>query len=234
MLQLVHERHGVGSIPVVMFSGKVDERAADEAAERGAQGFIGKPFDPQRADRADEAAAADLIWLDRHLQRWVVHHRIGWLNALVVTSPIATDGLLFVIVGAVLAVLWRRPWFLVLLVAAALAADGLSLVLRQWIGRSARRSSTRSRSRSCTPHTGSFPSGHAATAFACATVLAWARRAGGAVVRARRADRVVARLRRRALPARRPRRRGARRAGRYSSSEARSSRPRLRPGSPTG
>ena len=46
MLQLVHERHGVGSIPVVMFSGKVDERAADEAAERGAQGFIGKPFDP--------------------------------------------------------------------------------------------------------------------------------------------------------------------------------------------
>jgi excisionase family DNA binding protein len=47
MLQLVHERHGVGSIPVVMFSGKVDERAADEAAERGAQGFIGKPFDPR-------------------------------------------------------------------------------------------------------------------------------------------------------------------------------------------
>jgi excisionase family DNA binding protein len=46
MLQLVQERHGVGSIPVVMFSGKVDERAADEAAARGAQGFIGKPFDP--------------------------------------------------------------------------------------------------------------------------------------------------------------------------------------------
>jgi DNA-binding response OmpR family regulator len=43
----MHERHGVGSIPVVMFSGKVDEAAADEAAERGAQGFIGKPFDPQ-------------------------------------------------------------------------------------------------------------------------------------------------------------------------------------------
>ena len=47
MLQLMHERHGVGSIPVVMFSGKVDEAAADEATERGAQGFIGKPFDPQ-------------------------------------------------------------------------------------------------------------------------------------------------------------------------------------------
>ena len=47
MLQRVHERHGVGAVPVVMFSGKVDERAADEAAERGAQVFLGKPFDPQ-------------------------------------------------------------------------------------------------------------------------------------------------------------------------------------------
>jgi CheY-like chemotaxis protein len=46
MLRRVHERHGVGAIPVVMFSGKVDERAADEAATRGAQGFIGKPFNP--------------------------------------------------------------------------------------------------------------------------------------------------------------------------------------------
>jgi len=47
MLQRVQERHGVGAVPVVMFGGKVDERAAGEAAERGAQGFIGKPFDPQ-------------------------------------------------------------------------------------------------------------------------------------------------------------------------------------------
>ncbi len=48
MLQRVQERHGVGAIPVLMFSGKVDERAASEAASRGAQGFIGKPFDPQQ------------------------------------------------------------------------------------------------------------------------------------------------------------------------------------------
>jgi len=47
MLQRVHERHGVGAVPVVMFSGKVDERAADAAAERGAQAFLGKPFDPK-------------------------------------------------------------------------------------------------------------------------------------------------------------------------------------------
>ncbi len=47
MLQRVQERHGVGSIPVIMFSGKVDERSVEEAASRGAQGFIGKPFDPR-------------------------------------------------------------------------------------------------------------------------------------------------------------------------------------------
>jgi CheY-like chemotaxis protein len=48
MLRRLHERHGVGAIPVVMFSGKVDEPAAGEAASRGAQGFIGKPFEPKQ------------------------------------------------------------------------------------------------------------------------------------------------------------------------------------------
>jgi excisionase family DNA binding protein len=47
MLRRVQERHGVGAIPVIMFSGKVDERSAEEAASRGAQAFIGKPFNPQ-------------------------------------------------------------------------------------------------------------------------------------------------------------------------------------------
>jgi excisionase family DNA binding protein len=45
MLRRVQEQHGIGSIPVVMFSGKIDDAAREEAAERGAQGFIGKPFD---------------------------------------------------------------------------------------------------------------------------------------------------------------------------------------------
>ena len=47
MLRRVQERHGVGTIPVVMFSGKVDEDEPGKAASRGAQGFIGKPFDPK-------------------------------------------------------------------------------------------------------------------------------------------------------------------------------------------
>ena len=45
LLQRLQERHG--SIPVIMFSGKVDEQSVTEAAERGARGFVGKPFDPQ-------------------------------------------------------------------------------------------------------------------------------------------------------------------------------------------
>jgi excisionase family DNA binding protein len=47
MLRLVQERHGVGSIPVIMFSGRVEEGAA-EAASRGAQAFVGKPFDAEQ------------------------------------------------------------------------------------------------------------------------------------------------------------------------------------------
>jgi excisionase family DNA binding protein len=48
MLQRMRASHGVDSIPVIMFSGKVDEETADRAAEQGAQAFIGKPFDPQQ------------------------------------------------------------------------------------------------------------------------------------------------------------------------------------------
>jgi CheY-like chemotaxis protein len=47
MLRRVQERHGVGAIPVIMFSGKVDDNGGKQAATRGAQGFIGKPFNPQ-------------------------------------------------------------------------------------------------------------------------------------------------------------------------------------------
>ena len=58
MLRRVQERHG-GAIPVVMFSGKVDESSAPEAEERGASGFIGKPFDPQQlVDRAKQILGA--------------------------------------------------------------------------------------------------------------------------------------------------------------------------------
>ncbi len=46
MLSRVQERHGVDAIQVIMYSGKLEE--AGTATERGAQAFIGKPFDPGR------------------------------------------------------------------------------------------------------------------------------------------------------------------------------------------
>ena len=76
-----------------------------------------------------------------------------------------------------LAIVWRRPWFFVALVAATLAADGLSLLLRQWIGRD-RPPLVYAEPRPLVsvPHSGAFPSGHASCAFAAATVIAYASR----------------------------------------------------------
>ena len=57
MLQRMQERHG--SIPVIMFSGQVEEQSASEAEQRGARGFIGKPFDPQQLiERAKQLVPA--------------------------------------------------------------------------------------------------------------------------------------------------------------------------------
>jgi len=44
LLRQLEERHG--SIPVIMFSGKLDDAAGIAAARQGASGFVGKPFDP--------------------------------------------------------------------------------------------------------------------------------------------------------------------------------------------
>ena len=46
LLRRVRERHGVEAIPVIMYSGDLEQ--ADDAAQRGAQAFLGKPFDPAR------------------------------------------------------------------------------------------------------------------------------------------------------------------------------------------
>jgi excisionase family DNA binding protein len=52
MLQRLQERYG--SIPVIMFSGELAAGAVD-AERRGAQAFVGKPFDPQQLiDRAKQ------------------------------------------------------------------------------------------------------------------------------------------------------------------------------------
>jgi undecaprenyl-diphosphatase len=74
----------------------------------------------------------------------------------------------------VLAILWRRPWLFVLVLASDVIANLLSYGLRDAIGR--RRPPLvypEPKALVHVPHSGSFPSGHATVAFACATVLAW-------------------------------------------------------------
>jgi len=57
MLRRMQELYGVGAIPVVMFSSQVDEQAEDQARSRGAQAFVGKPFDLQQLiDRTKQLA----------------------------------------------------------------------------------------------------------------------------------------------------------------------------------
>ena len=72
MLRRVQERHGVGSIPVIMFSGKVDEEALRRGRVARRAGLHRQALEPAAADRVDEAAAAGLIAASTSdLQRWV-------------------------------------------------------------------------------------------------------------------------------------------------------------------
>ena len=57
MLRRVQERFGIGAIPVLVFSGTVEERTVADATARGARGFLGKPFDLQQLiDQAKQIA----------------------------------------------------------------------------------------------------------------------------------------------------------------------------------
>jgi CheY-like chemotaxis protein len=60
MLRQIQERHGVGAIPVLMFSGQVDAEARRQAASSGARGFVGQAVRPRRARRADEGDRSGL------------------------------------------------------------------------------------------------------------------------------------------------------------------------------
>ncbi len=59
MLQRMQERHG--SIPVIMFSGKVDDESIADAERRGARGVRRQAVRSAAADRAREAARPRLI-----------------------------------------------------------------------------------------------------------------------------------------------------------------------------
>jgi undecaprenyl-diphosphatase len=117
-----------------------------------------------------------VIALDRHLERWVVHHRAGFFDDVFVwLSKAGTLGFVWIAIGVVLALAWRRPALVVLVVAADGAADLLALALKRLVDTD--RPPLRYPEPDPlvrVPQDHSFPSVHAATSFACATVLALA------------------------------------------------------------
>jgi len=86
----------------------------------------------------------------------------------------------WIVLALVLAVVWRRPWLLVLVAGADAIADLLAAGLKLITGveRPAYRYAE-PRPLVHVPRDGSFPSGHTATSFACATILTFAFPRGG-------------------------------------------------------
>jgi undecaprenyl-diphosphatase len=109
-----------------------------------------------------------LTW-EKHLEHWIVLQRVGWLDWFFITlSWIGQLGLVWVAIALVLALLWRRPSLFLTVVIADAVADVLAELGKTIVNRH-RPFETQLGPPSSTH---SFPSGHSATAFACATVLA--------------------------------------------------------------
>jgi undecaprenyl-diphosphatase len=100
----------------------------------------------------------------------VVHHRWHPLDDVFVwLSKLGGYGLIWLGLGLALSLLWRRATPFVLVLLADGAADGLATLLKNVVG--TRRPSDGGPLITI-PRSDSFPSGHTATSFACATVLA--------------------------------------------------------------
>lgn len=116
-----------------------------------------------------------MAW-DRHLERWVVGHRIGFLDPFFEgLTYVGSYGALWLAIAVVFALRLRRPEIVVW----ALLADALGELSTDALKAAIPRARPHLHPLVAVPHTHSFPSGHAATSFACATVI------GAALPRAR-------------------------------------------------
>ena len=103
-------------------------------------------------------------------------HRVGFLDPIFAgLSYVGTQGLVWIAIAALVFARWRRPQVLFVTIAADAAGQltsfGLKLVIdrdRPPVVNPLPKPLVR------VPSDHSFPSGHAASSFACAVVLAWA------------------------------------------------------------
>jgi undecaprenyl-diphosphatase len=106
---------------------------------------------------------------ERHLEHWLVARRTGALDWLFVDlSWIGRLGAVWIVIALVVAAYLRRPIVLVLVLAAAAGGELVSDLGKAIVAR--HRPFEHQLGPPSTTH--SFPSGHAATSFACAVVLA--------------------------------------------------------------
>jgi undecaprenyl-diphosphatase len=112
--------------------------------------------------------------LDYDLDRYVLEHREGWLDPLFVGLSIAGSGaLVWLAAGAVVTVLRRNVAPFLVVAAAALLTNLVVTGLKNAVGRDRPPAVILDpKPLMEVPTTSSFPSGHAATSFACALVLA--------------------------------------------------------------
>ena len=100
----------------------------------------------------------------------MIHHRWHPVNDVFVwLSKLGADGIIWLLIGLAVALLWRRVLPFALVVVAVAVADGLAALLKVAVGEHRPTDPT---SLVPIPHSHSFPSGHTAIAFSAATVLA--------------------------------------------------------------
>jgi undecaprenyl-diphosphatase len=114
-----------------------------------------------------------LLDLDRQLDRWVVHHRVEPFDTMFVwLSKAGSNGLVWALIALAVALWTRRYPLFGMTLATILVAEVSNFLLKQVFDRE--RPNVRyaePRPLWHAPSWNSFPSGHAATSFACATVI---------------------------------------------------------------
>jgi membrane-associated phospholipid phosphatase len=115
-----------------------------------------------------------VISLDHRLERWVVEHRVSWLDGVFVwISNLGAWGWIFLVVALAVTIVLRRPQVILLTLAALGAAEVLQWGMKAAVGRPRPHlPPTDPQPLVKLPKDPSFPSGHATVAFACAVMIA--------------------------------------------------------------